>query len=157
MTSGLIIATLQFLIDQNKANFEAGTLLNDLAQIPAIYLFPIIFSFSLLGSFMGTLITVPTNMDTLKSFYKNVHPWGFWEPVCKELQKEDPSFKKNDEFWKDMGNSLIGIVWQSSMIVLPIYFIVRDYPKAIISLLVLLITSIILKYTWLDRVKKIPN
>jgi SSS family solute:Na+ symporter len=34
---------------------------------------------------------------------------------------------------------------------------VRDYPKAIISLLVLLITSIILKYTWLDRVKKIPN
>ena len=157
MTSGLIIATLQFLIDQNKANFEAGTLLNDLAQIPAIYLFPIIFSFSLLGSFMGTLITVPTNMDTLKSFYKNVHPWGFWEPVCKELQKEDPSFKKNDEFWKDMGNSLIGIVWQSSMIVLPIYFIVRDYPKAIISLLVFLITSIILKYTWLDRVKKIPN
>ena len=157
MTSGLIIATLQFLIDQNKANFEAGTLLNDFAQIPAIYLFPIIFSFSLLGSFMGTLITVPTNMDTLKSFYKNVHPWGFWEPVCKELQKEDPSFKKNDEFWKDMGNSLIGIVWQSSMIVLPIYFIVRDYPKAIISLLVFLITSIILKYTWLDRVKKIPN
>lgn len=157
MTSGLIIATLQFLIDQNKANFEAGTLLNDLAQIPAIYLFPIIFSFSLLGSFMGTLITVPTNMDTLKSFYKNVHPWGFWEPVCKELQKEDPSFKKNDEFWKDMGNSLIGIVWQSSMIVLPIYLIVRDYPKAIISLLVFLITSIILKYTWLDRVKKIPN
>jgi SSS family solute:Na+ symporter len=157
MTSGLIIATLQFLIDQNKANFEAGSLLNDLAQIPAIYLFPIIFSFSLLGSFMGTLITVPTNMDTLKSFYKNVHPWGFWEPVCKELQKEDPSFKKNDEFWKDMGNSLIGIVWQSSMIVLPIYLIVRDYPKAIISLLVFLITSIILKYTWLDRVKKIPN
>jgi Na+/proline symporter len=157
MTSGLIIATLQFLIDQNKANFEAGTLLNDFAQIPAIYLFPIIFSFSLLGSFMGTLITVPTNMDTLKSFYKNVHPWGFWEPVCKELQKEDPSFKINDEFWKDMGNSLIGIVWQSSMIVLPIYFIVRDYPKAIISLLVFLITSIILKYTWLDRVKKIPN
>ena len=100
MTSGLIIATLQFLIDQNKANFEEGTLLNDLAQIPAIYLFPIIFSFSLLGSFMGTLITVPTNMDTLKSFYKNVHPWGFWEPVCKELQKEDPSFKKNDQFWK---------------------------------------------------------
>ena len=157
MTSGLIIATLQFLIDQNKANFEAGTLLNDLAQIPAIYLFPIIFSFSLLGSFLGTFFTAPTSMDTLKSFYKNVHPWGFWGTVCKELQKEDPSFKKNDEFWKDMGNSLIGIIWQSSMIVLPIYFIVRDYPKAIISLIVFLITSFILKYTWLDKVKKIPN
>ena len=157
MTSGLIIATLQFLIDQNKTNFEAGTLLYDLAQIPAIYLFPIIFSFSLLGSFFGTFFTAPTSMDTLKLFYKNVHPWGFWGAVCKELQKEDPSFKKNNEFWKDMGNSLIGIVWQSSMIVLPIYFIIRDYPKAIISLIVFLITSIILKYTWLDRVRKIPN
>ena len=157
MTSGLIIATLQFLIDQNKTNFEAGTLLYDLAQIPAIYLFPIIFSFSLLGSFLGTFFTAPTSMDTLKSFYKNVHPWGVWGTVCKELQKEDPSFKKNNEFWEDMGNSLIGIVWQSSMIVLPIYFIIRDYPKAIISLIVFLITSIILKYTWLDRVRKIPN
>jgi len=157
MTSGLIIATVQFLVDQNKANFEVGTLLYDLAQIPAIYLFPIIFSFSIIGSFLGTYFTVPTNMDTLKTFYKNVHPWGWWSPVCEELKKEDPTFTKNTEFWKDMGNSIIGIIWQSSMIVLPIYFIIRDYPKAIISLVVFLITSIILKYTWLDKVREIPN
>ncbi len=157
MASGLIIATLQFLVDQNKANFEVGTWLYDLAQIPAIYLFPIIFTFSILGSFLGTFFTVPTSMDTLKKFYKNVHPWGWWSPVCKELQKEDPSFTKNSEFWKDMGNSVIGIIWQSSMIVLPIYFMIRDYPKAIISLVVFLITSIILKYTWLDKVREIKN
>jgi Na+/proline symporter len=157
MASGLIIATLQFLVDQNKANFEVGTILYDLAQIPAIYLFPIIFSFSILGSFLGTYLTVPTDMDTLKTFYKNVHPWGWWKPVCKEIQKEDPSFTKNKEFWKDMGNSVIGIIWQSSMIVLPIYFVIRDYPKAIISLIVFLVTSIVLKFTWLDKVRKLPN
>ncbi len=157
MTSGLIIATLQFLVDQNKANFEVGTMLYNLAQIPAIYLFPIIFSFSILGSFLGTFLTVPTSMETLKKFYKTVHPWGWWSPVCEELQKEDPTFTKNKEFWKDMGNSAIGIVWQSSMIVLPIYFIIRDYPKAVISLVVFLITSIILKYTWLDKVRKLPD
>ncbi|MBN4082900.1 sodium:solute symporter, partial [bacterium AH-315-A23] len=106
---------------------------------------------------LGTFLTVPTNMETLKKFYKTVHPWGWWSPVCEELKKEDPTFTKNKEFWKDMGNSAIGIVWQSSMIVLPIYFIIRDYPKAIISLVVFLITSIILKYTWLDNVRKIPN
>jgi Na+/proline symporter len=157
MTSGLIIATLQFLVDQNKANFEVGTILYDLAQIPAIYLFPIIFSFSILGAFLGTYLTAPTDMDTLKTFYKNVHPWGWWKPVCEELQKGDPSFTKNKEFWKDMGNSVIGIIWQSSMIVLPIYFVIRDYPKAIISLVVFLSTSIILKYTWLDKVRKLPD
>ena len=96
-------------------------------------------------------------MNTLKSFYQNVHPWGWWKPVCYELKKEDPSFTKNTEFWKDMGNSVIGIVWQSSMIVLPIYFIIRDYPKALISLFVFLVTSIILKYTWLDKVRKLKN
>ena len=77
--------------------------------------------------------------------------------MCKEIKKENLSFTKNTEFWKDMGNSLLGIMWQSSMIVLPIYFIIRDYPKTLISLIVFLITSIILKYTWLDKVRKLPN
>ena len=54
-------------------------------------------------------------------------------------------------------NCIIGIIWQSSMIVLPIYFMIRDYPKAIIALVVFGITSAILKFTWLDKVRKIPN
>ncbi|UJH90722.1 hypothetical protein LZ575_18455 [Antarcticibacterium sp. 1MA-6-2] len=79
MLAGLIIATVQYVLDQNKGNFGAGTLLHDLSEIPAIYLFPIIFSFSLLGSFLGTFLTRPTDMKTLKLFYKNVRPWGFWK------------------------------------------------------------------------------
>lgn len=96
-------------------------------------------------------------MKVLKSFYSNVHPWGFWKPVLNELKKENPAMTKNSDFWYDMMNCMIGIVWQSSMIVVPIYFVIRDYPKAYISLAVFLLTSIILKFTWLDKVKKIPN
>ena len=96
-------------------------------------------------------------MSTLKSFYKTVRPWGWWSPVHKELLKEDNDIKTNTDFWKDMLNCGIGIIWQSSMIIMPIYFVIRDYPKAIISLVVFLITSVILKYTWLDKVKKIDN
>ena len=70
---------------------------------------------------------------------------------------EDPNFQKNNEFWWDMMNCAIGIIWQSSMIVLPIYFMIRDYPKAIIALVVFGITSAILKFTWLDKVREIPN
>ena len=157
MTTGLIVATLQFLLDKNKTNFEIGTWLYDLAQIPAIYLFPIIFAFSIVGSFLGTYLTAPTNIETLKNFYKNVRPWGWWGPVYKEVKKEDFSFVKNTDFWKDMGNSIIGIIWQSSMIALPIYLVIRDYPKAIISCIVFVITSLILKFTWLDKVRKLPN
>lgn len=157
MFSGLIIASLQFVLDQNKANFTEGSLLYELSHMQAIYLFPIIFTVSLLGSFLGTYLSKPTEIEVLKSFYSNVKPWGWWNPIYKELKKEDASFEKNTDFWKDMLNSVIGIIWQSSMIVLPIYFVIRDYPKAFISLIVFLVTSVILKYTWLDKVRKIPN
>ncbi|MCB4797906.1 sodium:solute symporter family protein [Neotamlana laminarinivorans] len=154
MTSGLFIATLQFLLDQNKANFTEGTWLFELAQIPAIYMFPIIFVVSLLGSFLGTLFTPATNMQTLKSFYKNVKPWGFWGPVFKALKSEDETFEKNTSFLSDMLNCVVGIVWQSSMILLPIYFMIRDYPKMWMAFIVFIITTVILKFTWLDKVKQ---
>lgn len=157
MLSGLLVATLQFILEQNKESFNEGSLLYELLHVHAIYLFPIIFMVSLTGSFLGTYLTKPTEMNTLKSFYKSVRPWGWWKPVYNELLKEDLNFKKNTDFWKDMLNCVIGIIWQSSMIVMPIYFVIRDYPKATISLLVFVITSIILKFTWFDKVKKIIN
>lgn len=157
MVAGLIIATLQFLLHQNQGNFEVGSLLYRLSQIPAIYLFPIIFFFSLLGSFLGTWFTPPTNDKTLKSFYTNVRPWGWWKPVRKKLEAAGTPVKKNTDFGKDMLNCLIGIIWQSSMILLPIYLVVRDYEKTAITLLVFGVTSLILKFTWLDKVKKIKD
>ncbi|TDU43060.1 Na+/proline symporter [Gelidibacter sediminis] len=154
MTSGLFVATLQFLLDQNKGNFETGTWLYEVSQIPAIYMFPFIFVVSLLGSFLGTLLTPATPMATLKAFYANVRPWGWWKPVYKVLQKDDSAATQNKDFVSDMFNCVVGVVWQSSMILLPIYFLIRDFPKTWMALLVFGITTIILKFTWLDKVKK---
>ena len=155
MLAGLIIATLQFFLDQNKANLEAGTLLHDLSEIPAIYLFPIILGFSLLGSLLGTFLTKPTDMATLKSFYTNVHPWGWWKPVRDHYSEE--KIEKNNEFWLDMFNCIIGIIWQSSMILLPIFLVVRDYSKTWMAVAVFVLTSLILKFTWLDKVKNLET
>lgn len=157
MTSGLIIATIQFLLDQNKTNFEIGSWMCDAAHMPAIYVFPVIFVVSLLGSFLGTYLTPPTSMETLKSFYSTVHPWGWWNPVYKVLKNEDSNFKKNNDFISDMLNCIVGIVWQSSMILIPIYLMIRDYPKMIWAIVVFVITSVILKFTWLDKVRQYKN
>ncbi len=157
MLAGLIVATSQYILEQNKGNLTEGSFFYELISIPAIYLFPIIFGFSLLGSFLGTFLTQPTEMSVLKSFYENVKPWGWWGPVFKELKKEDNDFTKNNDFWLDMFNVLVGIVWQSTMILLPIYFVFRDYSKTGVVLVVFLITSLILKFTWLDRVRRILN
>jgi len=155
MLAGLIIATLQFFLDQNKANLEAGTLMHELSEIPAIYLFPIILVFSVLGSLLGTFLTKPTDMATLKSFYTNVHPWGWWKPVRDYYSEEQ--IEKNNDFWLDMFNCIIGIIWQSSMILLPIFLVVRDYNKTWVTLAVFLLSSLILKFTWLDKVKHLET
>ena len=157
MFAGLVVASLQFIMDQNKGNFSEDTLLYTLSEMQAIYLFPIIFIFSVLGCLLGTFLTKPTDISVLKSFYSNVRPWGFWKPVYEAIKNEEPSFATNNDFTKDMLNCLIGMVWQSSMIVLPIFLLIRDYPKTLVSLVVFIMTSIILKYTWLDKVRKIPN
>ena len=157
MLAGLFIATALFFLDQNKTYYVEGSVLYQIAHTQAIYLFPLIFGFSLLGCYLGTYFTKPTDINVLKSFYGSVKPWGWWKPVYTLLKAEDSSFEKNTDFWLDMMNCVIGIVWQSSMILLPIYLLIRDYPKTLIALIVFLATSLILKYTWLDRVKKIPN
>ncbi|MFC5683713.1 sodium:solute symporter family protein [Flavobacterium sp. MAHUQ-51] len=157
MLSGLIVASLEFVLEQNKGNFPAGSLLETLSHMQAIYLFPVILVFSALGCILGTYLSEPTDMKVLKEFYTNVRPWGWWKPVYQSLKEQDHTFEKNKDFTKDMFNCVVGIVWQSSMIALPVFFIVRDYPKAIVSLLVFLVTTIILKYTWLDKVRKIVD
>ncbi len=154
MLAGLVIATLQFVLDINKESFTQGTWLYDLAHIPPIYLFPIFFIFSLLGCLLGTYLSKPTEMNVLVNFYKNIRPWGWWHPVYLTLRQEDPTVRKNHDFWKDMGNCAIGIIWQSSQILIPIFLLIRDYPKMWWSLGIFIITTAILKFTWLDVVQK---
>ena len=155
MLSGLLVATLQFLLGRNIDTFENGSFLHSLANISPIYFFWIIFVASLLGSLLGTLLTPATDMQTLKEFYKNVRPWGWWSTIYKSLKKTDKSLEENTDFLKDMGNCIIGIVWQSSMILIPIYLIIRDYIGFFTGVIIFLITSIVLKYTWLDKVKRL--
>ncbi|MFV0564254.1 MAG: sodium:solute symporter family protein [Flavobacteriaceae bacterium] len=157
MLAGLVIASLQFVLDHNKEVLTEGTLLHQLSSMHAIYLFPIIFGFSLLGCFLGTFFTKPTDMEVLKAFYFNVKPWGWWKPVYNHVKAIDGSFVKNNSFLMDMFNCAVGIIWQSSMIVIPIYLLIRDYQKTLIAVVVFAITSLILKYTWLDKVNNITD
>ena len=96
-------------------------------------------------------------MKTLKTFYSNVRPWGWWKPVYQALKTNNPTITKNTDFVSDMLNCIVGILWQSSMILIPIFFIIRDYPKTWMALLLFLATSATLKFTWLDKVNKYKN
>ena len=119
-----------------------------------IYFFPIIFAFSILGCLLGSYLTPPDDIKVLKSFYKNVRPWGFWKPILLEVQKEDSTFQPNGRFSMDMLNVVIGIVWQMALVVWPIFLMIKKWDALILSLAVVAITSLSLKYFWYDPLKK---
>jgi Na+/proline symporter len=113
--------------------------------------FPVVLLISLSGCLAGTFLTKPESDAILMDFYRRVRPWGFWGPVLKKVLAEDPGFKRNKDFGRDMFNLVVGIVWQVSLVVLPLYIVIQEFQRAAIVLGVILATSLILKFTWYDH------
>lgn len=122
-------------------------------EIADIYIFPAILLFSFIGCFAGTLLTKPDSEDLLKKFYKNVRPWGFWKPIHVKIVAEDPTFEGNKDFKRDAINVVVGIVWQMSLVVLPIYLVIHNYTAMWITLSITVVSMVILKYNWYDKLK----
>lgn len=123
-------------------------------EIADIYVFPLILVVSLIGCFAGTLLTKPDSPDILCKFYKNVRPWGFWGPIKKLVRDSDPKFEENKDFSRDLINVIVGIVWQMSLIILPIYLVIHNFKAFWITLTIVIISMIILKFNWYDHLKK---
>ena len=82
-----------------------------------------------------------------------IDSWGFWKKIHDKVIKEHPTFKRNTNFGRDWFNILIGIIWQASLVASPIYLIIQDFKYLIPCILVLAITSVILKVNWWDKLK----
>jgi len=115
--------------------------------------FPIIFGISTIGSFLGTLLTKAEDDKILMAFYSNVRPWGFWKPIIKKIKKDNPDFKHNTQFFRDMFNSAIGIIWQMGLTTAPIFMVIREFTNMWIALIAVAITTLILKINWYDKLE----
>jgi Na+/proline symporter len=121
-------------------------------QLP-LYNWPYLFLISVIGSIVGTYTAKPTDMDTLKKFYTSVRPWGFWNPVRLQVQKENPAFEPNRRFGLDMFNVVIGIIAQCCLTILPMYLVLWMKIPFVITCGILAIIIIILKKTWWARLE----
>ena len=115
------------------------------------YAFPFIVLLSFFACIAGTLLTRPVDEATLKNFYRNVRPWGFWGPVHALVVKDDPTIERNTDVLRDLTNCGVGIVWQLMLVAAPLYLVFRDLRGTLISLGTLLVTSVFLKKFWYDR------
>lgn len=122
-------------------------------SLSAIEGFPIILIVSIVASILGSLLTEPDDEKVLKDFYFRVRPWGFWKAIHNKVVAEHPEFVKNNNFKRDMFNIVIGIIWQTALVATPIYIVIKEETSFITGILVIIVSSLILKKTWLDKLE----
>jgi Na+/proline symporter len=112
-----------------------------------------IFLISIVASILGSLASDPEPDAVLIRFYRQVRPWGLWGPVLRKVRAEEPSFQSNRNATRDAFNVGVGIAAQMTLVTMPLYMILRDWKGFWISILVLAVTTAVLKKTWYDRLE----
>lgn len=120
-------------------------------RIHDIWLFLSVIALSTLASVVVCLLTRAEPTDVLVRFYRTVRPWGWWKPIAEACRAQSPGFEPNRDLRRDAFNLAVGLVWQTSMVALPIYLVIQQWPRLWLSLGILVATSLILKFTWYDH------
>ncbi len=124
-----------------------------LPSVSALNGFPLILLLSAVASVGASLLTEPDDEETLKSFYRSVRPWGFWKPIHKKVVAEHPDFVGNKNFRRDMLNIGVGITWQFSLVLFPIYLLVFNFSAMWVVISVAVVTTVFLKKNWYDKLE----
>jgi len=117
--------------------------------------FPLILLLSAVASVGASLLTEPDDEETLKSFYRSVRPWGFWKPIHEKVVAEHPDFVGNKNFRRDMLNVGVGITWQISLVLFPIYLLVFNFSAMAVAIAVVVVTTVFLKKNWYDKLESV--
>jgi solute:Na+ symporter, SSS family len=151
MFAGIVTSLILTLLDK----LSLIPFLDDfpLSNNPSMNSFPVIFLVSVIACFVGTLKTKPESDEVLMKFYRNVKPWGFWKPVLQKVLAVDPNFIPNRNFRRDVFNIFVGITWQITLMVTPVFLVIREYTSLVISISIMLIASTILKFNWWNKLE----
>jgi len=119
-----------------------------------LYYWPWILATSSAGCIIGTYLAPATDKERLVDFYKKVRPWGAWKPIRALAEAQDPSFRYKSSFKRDTVNVAVGIAWQVSLVVVPIYLVLMKGTSLAISAGLLIATTWFLKKNWYDKLEK---
>jgi Na+/proline symporter len=131
-----------------------GLLAGVATDILPLYLFPLLLVVSGLACVIASYVTAPEDPAILDSFYRSVRPWGLWGPVRKRVLEADPAFEPNRDFRRDMFNVTVGIIAQTCLGAAPIFLVIREMTSLAATLTVFLVSAVILKKTWFDRLER---
>lgn len=115
--------------------------------------FPINLAVSLIVSVAASLLTQPDSAEVLRGFYLKTRPWGVWGPVLADARRANPRVEPNRDMLRDFFNVIIGIVWQTAITAAPIFLVIQQYRNFAITLMVVGVLTLVLKFTWYDRMR----
>ncbi|WP_245896413.1 hypothetical protein [Flavobacterium sediminis] len=79
---------------------------------------------------------------------------GFWGPVKEEVIAENPDFKSDANFGRDMFNVLIGTIAQTLLVLIPMYLIFQQTFPLYICIIILVICIALLKKFWWNNLSE---
>ena len=94
-----------------------------------VWAFPFLFAVSLVATIAGSLLTKAEHESVLLDFYTRTRPWGWWGPIRDAALRRDPKFQPNRDFPRDAFNVVVGVIWQTAFVALPIYVVIQDWPQ----------------------------
>lgn len=135
---GMILSLGQVFLEQSGL----------IEPLPLYIGFPVIAIASTIITIVGSLLTAPTDINTLKNFYSKVQPAGFWQPAKDAVLEEQPNFKKQSPFALDFFNTIVSMIGITALYVSMLYLVLHRLTVGFGLLGITLVTIIILYFTW---------
>ncbi|MCL2925939.1 MAG: sodium:solute symporter, partial [Trichodesmium sp. MAG_R04] len=119
-----------------------------------LFLVPSICSF--LGCIFGTLLTPATNLEVIDNFYRVTKPFGFWGVVSQNLPTNIQA-KIQRENRRDILATFIAIPWQLVLFLMGMMLMMKQWDNFGVLLLMFILLSIGLYFTWFQHLDKIQK
>ena len=116
--------------------------------LPLYIGFPIIALASTIITIAVSLMTQPTDLETLKNFYRKVQPAGWWLPAKEAVLAAEPGFKKQSPFLLDLFNTAVSMIGIIALYVSMLYLILHRLTTAFALLGTTVATVVVLYFTW---------
>ena len=116
--------------------------------LPLYIGFPVIAILSTIVTITVSLLTQPTDIETLKVFYAKVQPAGAWRPAKAAVLAENPHFKKQSSFARDFMNTIIAMIGIIALYVSMLYLVLHRLEIGFTLLATTAVSIVILYFTW---------
>ncbi|MBN8587744.1 MAG: sodium:solute symporter [Rhodothermia bacterium] len=122
-------------------------------QLDAFTTFFLTASITTIACILATLLTPPTEMDTLVNFYRKTRPFGFWKPVKAIVAPEEVASIRTENR-KDLIATPFAMGWQMSLFIMMMVLPTKQWTQFGIAFLVFVFFSAGLYLTWFRNLSK---